>query len=549
MAAWWNCEQPQALFREDGGAPGGFAQCRGGLLPQGAWTVLVVGDLSAAHARRTPQKVALTMGEQRLTYGQLDALSNQLAHALIAQGVQVGDRVALLGHNSLDYPVALQAAAKCGAIVVPLNFRLSAAELVLALDDAQATVLLAEPMFDALVQQAWPALSAPPLRLALCDDGPQGLAALCEGQPVQAPAVAVDPQSAAMLLFTSGTTGQPKGVLVSHAMLFRMFAATAIEARLTHDEVALLAAPMFHLAGMNMALSQALYLGASGVVLRGRFEPEAVLALIAQQRITWAVLVPTTVAALAFHPSAAEHDLACLQKVFYGSMPILPQVLAQAQRVFAQVAFTQLYGSTECGMVAVLRADDHAEHSQCTGREALLSRLRIVDDQGADVPPGGVGEVIVDSRHMGMMGYWRNEAATRAVMPDGWIRSGDLARVEGEGYFTIVDRLKDVIISGGENIYPKEIEQALAAHPAVQEVAVFGIPDDHYGEAPCAAVVLRPGHSPDEAALRALCDERLARYKHPRRFEFLPALPRNASDKVQKQALKAPHWAGRGRAI
>jgi fatty-acyl-CoA synthase len=511
--------------------------------------VLVIGDLSTAQARRTPHKVALVMGALRLSYAQLDALSNQLAHALISQGVLPGDRVALLGHNSLDYPVALQAVAKCGAVVVPLNFRLNGAELAQALGDAQARVLLVEPMFETLVQEAWPLLAEPPLRLGLCDEGPLGVAALSAGQPATPPAVAVDPESPAMLLYTSGTTGKPKGVLVSHTMLFRMFAATAIEARLTHEEVTLLAAPMFHLAGMNMALNQALYLGARGVVLRGRFEPEAVLGLIEQERITWAVLVPTTVGALAFHPSAAQRDVACLGKVFYGSMPILPQVLAQARRVFPHVAFTQLYGSTECGMVAVLRADDHAEHSQCTGREALLSRLRIVDELGGDVPVGGVGEIIVDSRHMGMMGYWHNDAATHAAMPDGWIRSGDLARVEGEGYFTVVDRLKDVIISGGENIYPKEIELALAAHPAVQDVAVFGIPDDHYGETPCAAVVLRAGHAAEAADLQAWCEDRLARYKRPRSIQFIEALPRNASDKVLKHVLRAPHWAGRGRAI
>lgn len=511
--------------------------------------MLVIGDLSTAQARRTPHKVALVMGDERMTYAQLDGLSNRFAHALIARGLRAGDRLALLGHNSLDYPVALQAAAKCGAIVVPLNFRLNGAELAQALGDAEAALLLAEPMFDAVVQEALALLPQPLPCLRLCDDGPLGLRALCEGQPIARPVIAVDPASPAMLLYTSGTTGKPKGVLMSHAMLFRMFAATAIEARLTGDEVALLAAPMFHLAGMNMALHQALYLGASGVVVRGRFEPDAVLALIERERITWAVLVPTTVGALAFHPSAASRDLSSLAKVFYGSMPILPQVLAQAREVLPQVAFTQLYGSTECGMVAVLPAADHAERSQCTGREALLTHLRIVDDAGDDVPVGGVGEVIVDSRHMGMIGYWRNDPATRAAMPDGWIRSGDLARVEAGGFFTIVDRLKDVIISGGENIYPKEIELALAAHPAVQEVAVFGIPDDHYGETPCAAVVLRPGHEADEAVLLGWCDGRLARYKRPRCIEFHAALPRNASDKVQKHLLKAPHWANAGRSI
>jgi acyl-CoA synthetase (AMP-forming)/AMP-acid ligase II len=255
------------------------------------------------------------------------------------------------------------------------------------------------------------------------------------------------------------------------------------------------------------------------------------------------------VGAMAFDPRVAEFDLSSLNKIFYGSMPMAPHALARAREVFGGVAFTQIYGSTECGMVAVLRADDHARWSQCTGREALLSRMRIVDEDGVDVAVGDVGEVIVAQREIGMLGYWRNDAATREAIRDGWIRSGDLARVEPQGLFTIVDRLKDVIISGGENLYPKEIENAIASHPAVLEVAVFGVPDATYGETPCAAVVLRAGQPADASALQAWCAERLARYKQPRHFEFHSALPRNASDKVLKQLLRAPHWHGTGRRI
>ncbi|HSV46970.1 MAG TPA: AMP-binding protein [Ramlibacter sp.] len=511
--------------------------------------MLVIGDLSRAQARRFPDKAALVMGEEVLRYGELDAQSNRLAHALIAEGLVPGERVALLGHNSIEYAVVLQAVAKCGAIVVPLNFRLTGAELAQALADAQPAVLIAEPMFDAVVHEALAALPQPPRCWTLGDISPRSVHVRAGEQPASPPPVEVDPASPAMLLYTSGTTGAPKGVLMSHAMLFRMFAATAIEAGLTQHEVALLAAPMFHLAGMNMALNQALYLGATGVVFRGRFEPAAILDLVERQRITWAVMVPTTIAALAFDASTPRRDLSSLAKIFYGSMPIAPAVLDKAQQVFGGVAFTQIYGSTECGMVAVLPAADHARWSQTTGREALLSRLRIVGDDGQDAPVGAVGEVIVDSRQMGMIGYWRNVAATREAVQDGWIRSGDLARVEAEGFFTIVDRRKDVIISGGENIYPKDVEAALAAHPAVLEVAVFGIPDEAYGETVCAAVALRPGQVASADELDRWCVERLARYKRPRRIEFHAALPRNASDKVVKQALRAPHWAGRGRAI
>ena len=511
--------------------------------------MLVIGDISQAHARRCPHKPALLMGEATLTYAELDAQSNRLAHALIADGVAAGDRVALLGMNSIDYVVALHGIAKCGAIAVPLNFRLGAADARQALQDAEPAVLIAEPGFDALLHEAQQGLAPAPRRWTLCDDSAAGLGARLAAQPAHAVPRVVDPESPATLLFTSGTTGRPKGVLMSHAVMFRMFAATAIEARLRHDEVVLVAAPMFHLAGMNLALNQALYLGGTAVVHRGRFEVETMLRLIERRRISLAVLVPTMVAAMAFDPQVAAFDLACLTKVFYGSAPITPAALAKAREVFAQVAFMQIYGSTECGMAAVLRPEDHERWSQCTGREALLSRLRIVDEAGADVAPGAVGEIIVQQRHIGMLGYWRNDAATREAIVDGWIRSGDLARVEADGVFTIVDRLKDVIISGGENIYPVEIEAAIAAHPAVAEVAVFGVPDQVYGESPCAAVVLRAGHQTGADSLDAWCVQHLARYKRPRRFEFHAALPRNASDKVLKTVLRAPHWQGRARMI
>jgi fatty-acyl-CoA synthase len=245
---------------------------------------------------------------------------------------------------------------------------------------------------------------------------------------------------------------------------------------------------------------------------------------------------------LASHPALAQHDVTSLARIFYGSMPMMPAVLQRALQVFPRARFIQLYGSTECGMITALRHEDHELWWRTTGREALLSRFRVVDAQGNDVAVGGVGEVIGEHARMGMIGYWRNNAATRATIRDGWIHSGDLARVEPEGFITLVDRIKEVIISGGENIYPKEIELVLAAHPAVQEVAVFGIPDPHYGEVPCAAVALKPGTTATPEELLALCTRELARYKRPKKIEFHVALPRNASDKIQKQVLKAPHW-------
>ncbi len=506
--------------------------------------MLVVGDLSRLNAVRYPGKPALVMNRLELTYAELDRRSNRLAHALAAGGIGSGDRVALLAYNRLDYAVVTQAVAKCGALLVPMNFRFGAEEIRHVLADAEPKALFLEPSFARPVREAIGRGAPAPrlIRLEVAGEGSEAdlpsADALAAGQPDTPPRREVDPQSPCVIMYTSGTTGFPKGVLVSHATYFKMYLATAIETRMRHDDVYLMAVPLFHAAGLNMALHQSLFMGSTGILHRGSFDPEVIFPLIEAHRITLAILVPTTLAMLAFHPRIGQYDLSSLDKIFYGSMPITPPTLAKAREMFRAARFYQLYGSTEAGMVSVLRSEDHERWSQTTGRQALLTESRIVDDEGRPVPVGGVGEVIVNQRTMGMIGYWRNPEATREAIRDGWIYTGDLARVEPEGFFTLVDRRQDVIISGGENIYPKEVENAVAAHPAVREVAVFGLPDPLYGETVCAAVALWPGRTATAEEIETHCKERLAAYKRPRRVEFLEALPRNASDKVQKRLLR-----------
>lgn len=495
--------------------------------------MLVVGDLSRLNAVRYPSKVALVMEGAELTYEALDRRSNQLAHALSALGVGTGDRVAILAYNRLDYAVVTQAVAKCAAILVPVNFRFGANEIHHLLTDAEPKVLFLEPSFEPATREAI-AKGAPAPQLVRLD-----VDDIAHDRPTSALEREVDPQSPCVIMYTSGTTGFPKGALVSHATYFRIYLATAIETRMRHDDVYLMAVPFFHAAGLNMALHQSLFMGSTGIVHRGSFEPERILRLIEAHRITLAILVPTTLALLATHPRVGEYDLSSLDKIFYGSMPITPATLAKAREIFPQAHFNQLYGSTEAGMVSALRSEDHERWSQTTGRQALLTESRIVDDEGRDVPVGGVGEVIVNQRTMGMIGYWRNAEANRETIRDGWIYTGDLARVEPEGFFTLVDRRNDVIVSAGENIYPKEVENVIATHPAVREVAVFALPDPLYGEQVCAAIALRPQWSVTAAQIEAHCKAHLAAYKRPRRVEFLESLPRNASDKVQKRILRA----------
>lgn len=509
----------------------------------------VIGDLSRANARRFPHKIALIHEARTLTYRQLDEKSNQLAHALVEMGVRSGDRVALLAFNCLEYALVTQGVAKTGAVLVPLNFRLVAAELAHVLRDSEPAVIITEFAFDATLAQTFgligPHVEKLP-RVIMLDapggrksalDSPSTLDALLVEKSTRQPAIDVDPSGPCVIVYTSGTTGFPKGVMLAHEAYFRMYMATAIDTGLTRHDIFLMAVPMFHAAGLNLMLHQALFLGATGVVHHGSFEPAAIFALIQKHRISMTVLAPTNVGVMAQHPERKNFDLSSWTKAFYGSMSMPPPVLAAAISEFPQVNFHQLYGSTESGMLSVLTWSDHVEHAHSTGREAILSEVRIVDEQGRDVGVGEIGEII-GRRSTGMLGYWRNEAATHDTIRDGWIHTGDRAQRQDDGYFLVVGRINEMIISGGENIYPIEVEAVLNEHPAVREAAVFGIPDPLYGETVCAAISFQPTMHATVDELDQLCRTRLAGYKRPRRYQILDALPRNAGDKVQKGELR-----------
>lgn len=500
----------------------------------------LIGDLLRMNAIRYPDKTALIMDDAAMTYAELDRRSNALAHALIAMGIKPGDRVALLSMNRLEYPIVTQGVAKTGAILVPLNFRFGAREIKYVLGNSEPVSLFMETSYQAVVEEALADGGLSPRRLLIDApaDNPESMAGIMAGAPMTDPGIDIDPNAPCVIMYTSGTTGFPKGVLVSHNTYYRMYAAHAIEARLTHQEVFLIAVPMFHAAGMNMALHQTFYLGATGIVHRGKFDVDAILGLIQRHRITLVILVPMTVSLLAHHPRLGEYDLTSLDKIFYGSASITPDILNKAREVFPTAKFTQFYGSTEGGMVSVLRSEDHARFSQTSGCQTILSETRIVKDNGEPAKVGETGEVIVRQCSMGMIGYWRNEKATRETIRNGWIYTGDLARVEPEGFLTVVDRRSDLIITGGENVYPREVELVLAEHPAVREVAVFGVPDPLYGQSVRAAVALWPNKEVDEKALIEYTRARIAAYKCPRRVDFHDNLPRNAADKIQKNILR-----------
>jgi fatty-acyl-CoA synthase len=450
-------------------------------------------------------------------------------------GVGRGDRVAILATNHPDYLVLLYACARLGALLVPLNWRLAVPEQLFILADASVKALLLQDAFAAL---------AAPLRekhpdvriLRLADERPgdtfDDLLARGRGDERNPH---IDATSPLLLVYTSGTTGRPKGaVLRQEALLWNAVMSQHMHDLTANDRV-LTVLPLFHVGGLNIQTTPALQLGAS-VTLHARFDPGATLAAIAAERPTLLVLVPATVQALIEHPRFATTDLSSLRAVTTGSTQV-PQALIDVLNARG-VPVLQVYGSTETSPIAIYtRVGGDLSRGGSTGLAGLCCEARIVDEGGAEVPHGMPGEVVVRGPNI-FFEYWGNQVATTEALREGWYFSGDIATRDAEGYFTIVDRKKNLIISGGENIYPAEVERVLLEHPGVAEAAVIGRPDPRWQEVPVAYVVRKARSSVSGEEIAAHVAGELARFKVPREVVFVDALPRNALGKVQHFLLR-----------
>ncbi len=511
----------------------------------------VMGDVVRLNAKRYPDNTAILTEGEKLTYRELNTRCNQVANGLLAYGVRPGDRVAVFALNCLDYIAVVYAILKCGAICVPANFRYKRDELVYVINNSVPKILFHDGDLAMTVASASDQFISPTQLVAINGEAVQGgrtMAALMEGQPVDQPSVDVDPASAAFIMYTSGTTGFPKGVLFSHHAYLQVAAGLVYEGDVRHDDVMLCTLPLFHNGGINAMVLPALLVGGSCYIHKGSFEPDVILGIVQKYRVTVTMWVPTMLARLVSGQAVHKYDCSSLKKIWYGSSAISPTTLNASREVF-KANFYQWYGQTETGMVSILRPEDHEERSQFTGREIYNAEIRVVDEHMNDTPIGEVGEIITVQKGLGMIGYYNMPQATEKAIRDGWIHTEDLARVEDGGYFTIVDRLRDMIISGAENIYPKEVEDIIAAHPGVLEVAVFGIPDDMWGEVVCASVVPKQGVQLDEKEIIEFCASRMAGFKKPKRVEFRGELPKNAAGKVTKNPLREPYWAGRNKRI
>jgi fatty-acyl-CoA synthase len=507
-----------------------------------------LGDLLHRSARRFPERTAVLEAgvdaPRRRTFAQLDADADRIAAALAARGVGPGDRVALLARNGLPYVQAIFGVARAGAVLVPVNFMLGGGEVGYVLQHSGAVGLLAQ---DALLGAADEAIAvadaAGRLRLrAVIDadgdrDGWEPFAGLLEdrGDPVPDPLVASD--APAQVMYTSGTESRPKGAVLSHEALIANYSTCMVDGEMLAADVQVHALPLFHVAQQHVFLVPAIQLGMTSVVLPAP-DPALVLATIEEHGATMFFAPPTVWIGLLRHPDFDTRDLSSLRKGYYGAAIMPVEVLKELSRRRPELRLWNFYGQTEMAPLStVLRPEDQLRKAGSAGRAALNVEARIAAPDGSAVPTGEVGEIVLRSPHA-IHGYLDAPDRTAAAFAGGWFHSGDLGVADEEGYITVVDRIKDMIKTGGENVASREVEEAIYAHEAVAEVAVVGLAHPEWIECVVAVVVPREGASVDAEELRAHCRERLAGFKVPKAFEVLDALPKNASGKILKRDLR-----------
>jgi fatty-acyl-CoA synthase len=480
-------------------------------------------------------RVALVLPEsgERITYRALSDGAARVAGGLATLGVGAGDRVAVLALNGLPFLELLFACARLRAILVPLNYRLSEAELLWVAASAQPGTICYEQPFEAQARAVASATGARPIAIEGAGAGEIEYRTLRESEPL-APAP-VEMEAPWCILYTGGTTGRPKGAVLTHGSMLWNAVNTNLSWSLRDDDVAPVFTPMFHTGGLNVFALPLLLLGGTLVVPR-RFEREQALRCIVEERVTLLFLVPTMYQMLADTPGFEGADLSAVRWAISGGAPCpdrLHDIYSRRVRVFKQG-----YGLTEVGPNNFATPDEDAARKRGSiGRPSLFIRTRVVDASGRDLPAGEVGELLLSGPGV-CAGYWHNPEDTAAALDGEWFRTGDLVRYDDEGYYYIVDRKRDLIVTGGENVYPAEVEEVLYGHPAVGEVAVVGVPDLLWGETVVAVVAARPGLEVSDAELAGACRARLASYKVPRRFEIWTSLPKSAAGKIVRAEVR-----------
>ncbi len=512
-----------------------------------------VADIPRTQAADQPDAIALDFNGRTTTYRQLDARASQAANGLIALGQQPGGRLGYMGKNIDRYFEVLLGAFKSRGVIVGVNWRLAAPEICYVLNDAGCEIIfVGKDYYDVIAKVA---AECPCLKTIIAmDGGHSAWPSFDEWRDAQStadPMLPIAPDDDVIQLYTSGTTGHPKGVQLTNANYLGIFEALAASGLIQYatDDTVLIAMPFFHVAGVNIGLL-CLSQGARGIVL-GDVDPKEILRLIQAKGITQMFIVPAVILFLLQQPGVEKVDFSKLKNITYGASPISEDVLRRAQATFG-CEFTQVYGLTETtGAGTFLAPKDHDPalgRLRSCGLPTPGHEIRIVDAEGNSLPHGEVGEIVIKAASV-MKGYWNKAEATTKSIVDQWFHTGDAGFFDPDGYLYIHDRVKDMSVSGGENIYPAEVENAIFGHPAVADVAVIGVPDPRWGEAVKAIVVRKPGITVTPEEITAWARERIAGYKLPKSVDFTDTLPRNPSGKILRRELRQPYWEGRTRQV
>jgi acyl-CoA synthetase (AMP-forming)/AMP-acid ligase II len=511
--------------------------------------LMTFDDFITHWAETRPDQAALSEEDRRWTYTDLEERTARVAAALVALGLTKGDRIAWIGKNSDLYFTLFYGAARLGVVMTPIGWRLAPPEWAYIVNDTKARIVFTGPGFEAVGQAMDGILEHGPRIIGAAE-----ARALIENTPRTAFEPS-GPQDPILQLYTSGTTGNPKGVPLTNKNLFALRKAANNEGlaytKWDDDEVVLVAMPCAHIGGTGLGI-MALASGLPGHIL-AEFTPDGFFDAVEQHGVTRLFIVPAALGILLNHPRCSSVDFARLKYILYGAAPIPLELLRQCIDMF-KCEFIQAYGMTETtGTIVMLPPEDHDpsgnERMRSAGKALPGVELKIVDEEGNERPLGEVGEVVTRSTN-NMVGYWNLPEATQKAMDgDGWVRTGDAGYMDADGYLFIHDRVKDMIISGGENVYPAEVESAIYGHPDVLEVAVIGVPDDKWGEAVKAVCAPKPGHNIDPDSIISYAREKIAGFKVPKSIDIIDALPRNASGKILRKDLRAPYWAGRDRQV
>ncbi len=508
--------------------------------------LLTVADAVAAHARLQPHKIGARDSRRALTFAQWHERASRLANGLLALGLVKGDRVALLAYNCIEWMEMYAALARAGLVAVPINFRLSAPEIAYIASHCEARAFIVQQDLLDRVDSIRAELNIEPhAYISIAASPPTGwqdYEALIAAAGTQEAAEVVRPADPCALMYTSGTTGRPKGAIRSHEGNTLIALATALEMGFTRKDTALLVMPMCHANSLYFSHTF-VHLGATCVIDdRKSFDPEALLATLAREKVTFTSLVPTHYIMMLALPEAskARHDVSAVEKLMISSAPARKDTKLAILEHFRNGRLYELYGSTEAGWVTLLRPEEQIDRLGSVGREwAGSGAIRMLDPEGREVPDGEVGELHSRTPYV-FDGYWKDAQKTAECFRDGWCSVGDMARRDADGYITLVDRKSNMIISGGENIYPSEVESIFGAHPQIKDVAVIGVPHEKWGEAVQAVIVLHAGQQATPAEILDWCRSRMAGYKRPQAIVFVAdhEMPRTATGKILHRVLR-----------